>query len=427
MPELLEGSQAVATVVARSRPGVVCAYPISPQTHIVEDLSAKVRTGELKDCVYLNVESEFAAMSVAIGSSAAGSRTYTATASQGLLYMAEAIYNATGMELPIVMTVASRAIGSPINIWNDHSDSLSQRDSGWLQLFAADNQEAADLHVQAFKIAETLRLPVMVCMDGFILTHATEMMEIPTQEEIDDFLPPADSIRADLDIEHPATLGTMAGPEFFMETKYLAFQDQLRAAKVVEDVGREWTSKFGRPAGGRIRVYVPGDDGKYYPKQINTGDADSVRGQADEVIMIMMGSTLGTMQARLPELAAAGVKVKSVGITSFRPFPDELLREVVGDATNIVVIDRALQPGIGGVLTNEVDRALVGTQAQVKTVMAGLGGRAITEQNLVDVAKMAAAGQLTDRLNWLGLKPDLLNASQTQHGTAEALATEQAG
>lgn len=143
--------------------------------------------------------------------------------------------------------------------------------------------------------------------------------------------------------------------------------------------------------------------------------------------MIMMGSTLGTMQARLPELAAAGAKVKLVGITSFRPFPDELLRDVIGDATNVVVIDRALQPGIGGVLTNEVDRALVGTNAQVKTVMSGLGGRAITEQNLVDVAKLAASGQLTDRLNWLGLKPDLIQASLKHQGTAEALETEQAG
>ena len=174
MPVQIEGSQAVAAAVAACRPQVIGAYPISPQTHIVETLSKLVKSGELPGCEYVNVESEFAAMSVCIGASAAGARTYTATASQGLLYMVEAVYNASGMGLPIVMTVANRAIGAPINIWNDHSDSMSQRDSGWLQLYAETNQEAADLHVQAFKIAEALSLPVMVCMDGFILTHAME-------------------------------------------------------------------------------------------------------------------------------------------------------------------------------------------------------------------------------------------------------------
>ena len=177
-----EGSRAIAEAVALCRPEVVSAYPISPQTHIVEHLSDLVRTGDLDPCEYLMVESEFGAMSAAIGASAAGARTYTATASQGLLYMAEALYNASGLGLPIVMTVANRAIGAPINIWNDHSDSMSQRDSGWIQLYAESNQEALDLHIQAYRIAEEVSLPVMVCMDGFILTHAYEEVDIPTQE-----------------------------------------------------------------------------------------------------------------------------------------------------------------------------------------------------------------------------------------------------
>src|SRR4029079_19253156 len=188
--EQLEGSQAVARAVARCRPQVVSAYPISPQTHIVESLSDMVRTGELEPCEYLMVESEFAAMSACIGASAAGARTYTATASQGLLYMVEALYNASGLGLPIVMTVANREIGAPIKIWNDHSDAMSQRDSGWIQLFAETNQEALDLHVQAFRIAEELSVPVMVCMDGFILPHAYERVELPTQEQGDAFVPP---------------------------------------------------------------------------------------------------------------------------------------------------------------------------------------------------------------------------------------------
>ena len=175
----VEGSRAVAEAVALCRPEVICAYPISPQTHIVENLSQLVKSGELAPCEFVNVESEFAAMSVAIGASATGARAYTATASQGLLYMTEALYNASGLGLPIVMTVANRAIGAPINIWNDHSDSMSQRDSGWIQLYAETNQEALDLHIQAFRLAEELSTPVMVCMDGFILTHAVERVDIP--------------------------------------------------------------------------------------------------------------------------------------------------------------------------------------------------------------------------------------------------------
>ena len=174
MRRQIEGSRAVAEAVALCRPEVVPAYPITPQTHIVEALGVLVEVRHAAPCEFINVESEFAAMSVAIGASAAGARAYTATASQGLLYMAEALFNASGLGLPIVMTVANRAIGAPINIWNDHSDSMCQRDCGWIQLYAENNQEAVDLHIQAFRLAEELSLPVMVCMDGFVLTHAFE-------------------------------------------------------------------------------------------------------------------------------------------------------------------------------------------------------------------------------------------------------------
>src|SRR5262245_35584442 len=190
MRKQTEGSRAVAEAVGLCRPEVICAYPISPQTHIVEALGEMVKSGALAPCEYINVESEFAAMSVAIGASAAGARAYTATASQGLLYMVEPLYNAAGLGLPIVMTVANRAIGAPINIWNDHSDAMSQRDSGWIQLYAQTNQEAVDLHTLAFRLAEELSVPVMVCMDGFTLTHAYEAVDLPTQEQVDAFLPP---------------------------------------------------------------------------------------------------------------------------------------------------------------------------------------------------------------------------------------------
>src|SRR4051812_28488250 len=212
----LEGSRAVAETVAMCRPEVICADPISPQTHIVEGLSQIVKSDELTPCEFINVESEFAAMSVAIGASATGARAYTATASQGLLYMVEALYNASGLGLPIVMTVANRAIGAPINIWNDHSDAMSQRDSGWIQLYAETNQEAADLHIQAFKTAEELPLPVMVCMDGFIPTHAYERVDPPSQEQVDPFLPPYIP-RQVLDPAEPVSIGAMVGPEAFTE------------------------------------------------------------------------------------------------------------------------------------------------------------------------------------------------------------------
>src|SRR4051812_48135046 len=212
----LEGSRAVAETVAMCRPEVICADPISPQTHIVEGLSQIVKSDELTPCEFINVESEFAAMSVAIGASAAGARAYTATASQGLLFMAEAVYNASGLGLPIVMTLANRAIGAPINIWNDHSDSMSMRDSGWIQLFAETNQEAADLHIQAFRLAEELSLPVMVCMDGFILTHAFDRIDVPEPAQVDAYLPPYVP-RQVLDPAEPVSIGAMVGPEAFME------------------------------------------------------------------------------------------------------------------------------------------------------------------------------------------------------------------
>src|SRR5690242_15838309 len=220
MLEQIEGSQAVARAVTLCRPEVIAAYPISPQTHIVESLSDRVRTGELAGCEYLMVESEFGAMSACIGASAAGARTYTATSSQGLLFMAEALFNASGLGLPIVMTVANRAIGAPINIWNDHSDTMAMRDSGWIQLFAATNQEAADLHLQAYAVAEELSVPVMVCMDGFVLTHAFEEVDLPTQEQVDAYLP-AFAPRQVLDPDEPVTIGAMVGPDAFTEVKYL--------------------------------------------------------------------------------------------------------------------------------------------------------------------------------------------------------------
>src|SRR5438045_4653034 len=227
-----EGSHAVAEAIALCRPQVICAYPITPQTHIVEGLEEMVKAGELAGCEVINVESEFAALSVAIGASAAGARTYTATSSQGLLFMAEAVYNAAGLGLPIVMTIGNRAIGAPIDIWNDPADSMALRDAGWIQLYAETNQEAADLHIQAFRLAEELSCPVMVCVDGFILTHAYDRVDMPTQEQVDAYLPAFEPVQV-LDVNDPVSIGAMVGPEAFFEVRYLEHQQQERALELI--------------------------------------------------------------------------------------------------------------------------------------------------------------------------------------------------
>src|SRR3954464_6796240 len=274
MPRQIEGSRAVAETVALCRPEGIGAYPISPQTHIVEGLSSLVKTGRLAPCEFINVESEFAAMSVCIGASAAGARTYTATASQGILYMSEAVYNASGLGLPIVMTVANRALGSPINIWNDHSDAMSQRDSGWLQLYVESNQEAVDVHLQAFWLAEALSLPVMVCMDGFILTHAVERVELPTQAQVDAFVPPFVP-RQVLDPAAPTSIGAMVGPEAFMEVRYLLHAKQLAALQLIPELAAEFEDAFGRDSGGLIKTY---------------------RVEDAETVIVTLGSVTGTVQ-----------------------------------------------------------------------------------------------------------------------------------
>ncbi|MEI7611705.1 MAG: transketolase C-terminal domain-containing protein [Betaproteobacteria bacterium] len=386
MLKQIEGSHAVAEAVALCRPEVICAYPISPQTHIVEGVGEMVKSGELANCEFINVESEFAAMSVAIGSSATGARTYTATASQGLLFMVEAVYNASGLGLPIVMTVANRAIGAPINIWNDHSDSISQRDSGWIQIFAETNQEALDLHIQAFKLAEELSLPVMVCMDGFILTHAYERVDIPTQEQVDSFLPPYEP-RQVLDTKEPVSIGAMVGPEAFMEVRYLAHEKQMQALKLIPKLAEEFKAIFGRESGGLVRSY-------------QTDDA--------ETIVVAMGSILGTIKDTVDEMREAGTKIGVLCITSFRPFPIDAVRAALKNAKRIVVLEKTFAVGIGGILATDVRTALSGITHHSYTVVAGLGGRPITRKSLHAMLEKAGRDEL-EALTFLDLDWNVVN------------------
>lgn len=386
MLEQCEGSHAVAKAVALSRPEVICAYPISPQTHIVEGLGEMVKAGDLTPCEFINVESEFAALSVAIGASAAGARSYTATASQGLLFMAEAVYNASGLGLPIVMTVANRAIGAPINIWNDHTDSMSMRDAGWLQIFAETNQEALDLHIQAFKIAEELSLPVMVCMDGFILTHAYERVDMPDQAQVDKFLPPYEP-RQVLDPSDPVTIGAMVGPEAFTEVRYLAHAKQMQALDLIPQIAAEFKQVFGRDSGGLIKTY-------------KTEDA--------ETIVIALGSVLGTIKDTVDDLRAEGVKVGVLGITSYRPFPISAIRDATAHTKRIVVIEKCFAVGIGGIVSRDVRSAVQNRPQPVLTVVAGLGGRAITKASVNKLLHQAIADKL-DQLTFLDLDWAVVN------------------
>jgi pyruvate ferredoxin oxidoreductase alpha subunit len=381
-----EGSRAVAEAIALCRPQVVCAYPITPQTHIVEGLGEMVKAGEIGNCEFINVESEFAALSLAIGASAAGARTYTATSSQGLLFMAEAVYNAAGLGLPIVMTIGNRAIGAPINIWNDHSDSMSMRDAGWIQLYAETNQEALDLHIQAFRLAEELSCPVMVCMDGFILTHAYERVDLPTQQQVDAYLPPYVP-RQILDPADPVSIGAMVGPEAFTEVRYLSHHKQLRALNLIPQLAASFKERFGRASGGLIRSY-------------RTADA--------ETIVVALGSVNGTVQEVVDEMRAEGSRIGSVSICSFRPFPLAVLREALQHARRVVVLEKCLAVGMGGIVSDGVRKSLSGIVLNGYTVIAGLGGRAITRASLRGLFEDAERDEL-EQVTFLDLNADVVS------------------
>jgi pyruvate ferredoxin oxidoreductase alpha subunit len=390
----IEGSRAVAETVALCRPEVVCAYPISPQTHIIEAIGVLVRTGALSPCEFINVESEFAAMSVSIGASATGARAYTATASQGLLFMIEAVYNAAGLGLPVVMTLANRAIGAPINIWNDHSDAMAVRDSGWIQLFAETNQEAADLHIQAFRLAEELSLPVMVCMDGFILTHAIEQVDLPSQEQVDAFLPPYEP-RQVLDPDDPVSIGAMVGPEAFEEVRYLAHLRQIQALDSIPAIASEFAEQFGRDSGGLLHRY---------------------RCEDATTIVVALGSVLGTIKDVIDELRGEGVRIGVVGITSFRPFPGDAVRDALQSADRIVVVEKAFSVGFGGVLSTDVAMSLTGLAPRVSTIVAGLGGRPILGSSLRAQFEAASRGEM-DQLVFLDLDHTLIEREVARRST----------
>jgi pyruvate ferredoxin oxidoreductase alpha subunit len=368
--QIVEGSHAVAEIIKNLRPAVVAAYPITPQTHIVEDLAKMKDNGEA-DFEFINAESEFSAASMVLGASATGVRTYTATSSQGLLLMTEVLFNIAGMRLPVVVTCANRAISSPINIWNDQQDSVTIRDAGWLQLYAETNQEAVDLHILAYKLAESLMLPIMVNMDGFVLTHTFESVEIPEVSLIKKFLPdyvaPKDSI---LDTANPRSLGTFATPERYLEIRQELFNDVAGSAKEIVKQNSEFKKLFGRGIGnGLIEEY-------------KIKDAD--------IILVAMGSVCGTIKEVIDQLRLKGKKVGLLKVISFRPFPDVEIVKALSKAKYVAVVDKAISIGTEGILATDIKRACYGQlKAPINSFVVGLGGRDITEKMIGDIVDLA--------------------------------------
>ena len=390
---VMEGSHAIAEAVRACKPAVVSAYPITPQTHIVEDLSQMIANGDLPNCEYIRTESEFSAASVIQGAEAAGGRSFSATSSQGAVLMYEVLFAIAGLRLPCVLAMANRAVSAPINIWNDHQDAISARDNGWIQLWAEDNQEAADMILQAYKIAEDRRvlLPVMVNFDGFQVTHLYEPVEMYDQKLVDEFLPPYDPLYK-LDPKSPVTMGALAQPEFYTEARYMVHAAQLQAKQVIEEVAADFGKKFGRFRGGLIDTYKLDDA---------------------EVAIVAMGSFLGTMKDAVDGMRESGLKVGIVKIRSYRPFPVEALRKALAGVKVACILDRNISMGMEGAVFTDLKAALYNAKARPAMLgfIIGLGGRDITIKDIENIVKKGFAkleGEKASELEWYKLDTDIL-------------------
>lgn len=389
MREFLEGSRAVAEIIKLCKPGVISAYPITPQTHIVEELAQRVADGEL-NAQFVNVESEHSAASVVLGAVATGVRAFTATSSQGLLYMAEVLFNISGLRLPLVMTCANRAISAPINIWNDEQDSVSLRDSGWIQLYAENIQEAADLHLVGYRLSEdkSIMLPVMVCMDGFILTHGMETVDIPRQEEVDKFLPAYKPLYK-LDPAEPLTFGLLADPDYYLETRFAIQETFKDVLKMLPKLNEEFKNHFGRD-------YKDGLVEEYF-----TRDAEKV--------IVAMGSVCGTIKEVVDAQRAKGKKVGLLKLISYRPFPYAKVYDALKDVPRVAVLDKAVSLGAYAPLAIEVKATFSGKKKAPKVIssfVAGLGGRDITLESVKEIFSKLTQKEFS--LDFIDLKPELL-------------------
>lgn len=386
MKMLMEGNHAVSWGVMLSRVQVLPVYPITPQTHISEALADFVAEGKL-NARYIKVESEHSAMAACIGASTAGARTFTATSSQGLALMHEMLHWAAGARLPIVMANVNRTIGSPWNIWNDQSDSMSQRDTGWLQFYAEDNQECLDSIIIAYMVSETVLVPSMVVLDAFILSHTQEAVDVPESDEVDAILPTLNNPNA-IEIDSPRAFSPVVAPDNFTEAKFKQYRASEDAIKNIEEAGRRFEDAFGRS----YPLFSP----------YKVDDA--------EAVVVAAGAVSGTVRAAVDALRKDGKKAGMVKVRSFRPFPAGQMREILRDVTNVGVLDKSVFPGAGGPIAQEVKASLYGSDKSngsppiVTGFVGGLGGRDITVADVAHAFETIMKGDAADDPVFLGLK-----------------------
>jgi len=387
---IIDAANHIAGYAAKAaRVKVVAAYPITPQTTVVEKIAEFVEGGEM-EAEYIRVESEHSAMVACIGAAAAGVRTFTATSSHGLALMHEALHWASGSRLPIVMAVVNRAMGAPWSIWPDLSDSLPQRDTGWIQFYCADNQEVFDTIIQAYKLCEDERvfLPAMVCLEGFILSHTYMPVKIPSQKEIDNFLPPY-KCGWILDVERPFSHSNLVSPEWYMEFRYMIQEAMENAKRLIPEIDKEYGKRFGFEHGGLIEKY-------------RCEDAD--------LILLTMGTMGSEAKITVGSLRREGLKVGSARVRVFRPFPAEELIRLSEQAQMLTVIDRHISFGMEGFLAAEIKASLFNQKDPplVAGFLAGLGGRDVTSNTIEKIAKKSLtwmrSGEVKRKHEWIDLR-----------------------
>jgi len=399
--QILEGSNAIAQTIKNIKPAVISAYPITPQTHIVEDLAKFKADGEV-DYEYVRAESEFAAASIVAGASAAGVRAYSATSSQGLLLMSEVIYNIAGMRLPVVITCANRALSAPISIWNDQQDVMAIRDAGWILLFAENHQEAVNQHIMAFKLAEGLKLPVMVNVDGFILTHSYEPVIIPDAKQIKKYLPDyKPKVGQYLDPANPATLGALATPTHYMEIRQELHENLIASLQIIDKEYKKFNSLI---ENCKLKIE---NLGRKKDKKIDNGLMEYIGPNNPDTILVAMGSVCGTIKQTINELNQKSFSLFSKGgvgilkIKCFRPFPAEQILKIIKSAKNVAVLDKSISLGQIGTLASEIKTAAQGNaNANISSFIVGLGGRDITKEMIKKIIKQA--GKKNDKAQFIG-------------------------
>ena len=378
---VMEASHAASEAVKLIKPDVVAAYPITPQTQIVERISEMVADGDLKT-EYIRVESEFGAISALVGAAAAGSRTYSSTASQGLALMNEMLFVASGMRLPCVMNVANRALSAPISIWNDHQDSMSARDIGWLQFHCETAQECLDLTLLAYKVAEDHKVltPALVCLDGFTLSHVFEPVDVPDQKTVDAFIPPFKPLHAYVDPARPVTQGPIAFPTHYMELRNVQNEAMLNSFDVLTKAFKEFADKFGRTY-DFLELYQM-DDAEY--------------------AFLGIGSECGTLKVIVDKLRKKGEKVGLIKMIVYRPFPKEQLLEATKDLKGLAVLDKAISVGFEGVLFTEVRSAHYDSdhKPELRNFIVGLGGRDIQYEHVENIYDMLKSGK-GKKIEWM--------------------------